>query len=58
MSNTEYARPYLLRLDQQDKDALYRAVMRSIMILSNDNVSQADELRQLRTLLDQIEDLQ
>lgn len=57
MSNTEYLRPYILRLDDGEKAVLYRAVMRSIVILGIDRVPQADELTTLRTLLDQIEEL-
>lgn len=61
MSNTQYARNKILRIDEQDRQVLYRAVMRSIEIISSEVEPHVElrerELRGLRSLLDQIEEL-
>jgi len=65
VSGTEYARNKILRIDEQDRQVLYRAVMRSIELVS---AAQPDpqarfagaretELRNLRSLLDRLEEL-
>lgn len=64
MSNTEYARQHTLRLDDEDVAVLHRALIRSVSLVSQNLFAftagtflKETELRRLRTLLDQVEDL-
>jgi hypothetical protein len=60
MSNTEYGRPHMLRLDNEERDLLGRAVMIQIEDLSHAlNAAAGGEdrqrkLRKLRALLERL----
>lgn len=61
VSETKYARDKILRIDEKDRMVLYRAIMRSIQIVSSQtqmpDVVRLPELHALRSLLDQVEEL-
>lgn len=63
MSNTEYARPHLLRLADDERDDLARLVMAGVEDLSHamqagggGSREQQTKLRRLRSLLERLSD--